>query len=172
MIHSQHEFFIIYTIEVYNGFHLFFNVPLYTGEKVRTIRFRSFRSVTRRDAVAPLVFPLSWLPRVVLTQVRRFSCTLVDDRRSATVTRRHLDGPPTNQRHDHVALIVTNGERYTRRHLSPATRTRLSHVSRKKTYATHAFPPDRRLVAVALSLIYNPHPRVVDGRFIRDRVCV
>lgn len=42
-------------------------------------------------------------------------------------------------------------------------------MSRKKTYATHTFPPDRRLVAVALSLIYNPHPRVVDGRFIPSR---
>lgn len=154
--------------------------------EVRTVcRWNSFRSsvlqsVTEEDAtVAATIAP--WCSLVTTTsriywQVRWFSCSLVDDRRSATVIRRHLDDPPTNQRHDQTALIVTNGERYARRHLPPTTRTRLSHVLRKKTYAVHTrFPDRRRRVAVALSSIYNSHPRAVDGRFIggaRPRVRV
>lgn len=64
---------------------IYFSTCHYPRGKVRTIRFRSFRSVTRRDAVAPLVFPL------VATTSRTYtsSAIFVYARRRSPLSHRH-----------------------------------------------------------------------------------
>lgn len=63
-----------------------FSTCHYPRGSYTAIRFRSFRSVARRDAVAPLVFPLSW-PTTSRTYTS--SAIFVHARRRSSLSHRH-----------------------------------------------------------------------------------
>lgn len=97
------------------------------------------------------------------------SAIFVHARRRSSLSHRH---PSPSWRSAHQSTSRSrSADRHERRKVHEATPfagsadPSLPRVAEKDVCDTRV--PDRRLVAVALSLIYNPHPRVVDGRFIR-----
>lgn len=168
MIYTQHEFFITRSRYIHGSTVLFsFSTCHYPRGSYTAIRFRSFRSVARRDAVAPLVFPLSW-PTTSRTYTS--SAIFVHARRRSSLSHRH-PSPSWRSAHQstsrsrsadrHGTEKGTRGDTFRRQRGTPS----LPRVAEKDVCDTRV--PDRRLVGVALSLIYNPHPRALDGRFIR-----